>query len=53
MKKNIIKIASIIAFVSTPILLTSCDTGGEDDGTVGNWFLAIVCLLAWLKGGGR
>jgi len=50
MKKNII-IANIIAFVSTTILLTSCDTGGEDDGTVGNWFMAIVGLLAWLKGG--
>ena len=53
MKKNIIIIANIIAFVSTTLLLTSCDTGGEDDGTVGNWFMAIVCLLAWLKGGGK
>ena len=35
----------------TTLMLTSCDTGGEDDGTVGNWFMAIVCLLAWLKGG--
>jgi hypothetical protein len=53
MKKNIITIANIIAFVSTTLLLTSCDTGGEDDGTVGNWFMAIVCLLAWLRGGGK
>ena len=51
MKKNIIKIANIIFVVSTTLMLTSCDTGGEDDGTVGNWFLAIACLLAWLKGG--
>lgn len=51
MKKNIITIATIITFVSTTLMLTSCDTGGEDDGTVGNWFMAIVCLLAWLKGG--
>lgn len=50
MKKNIIIIANIIFVVSTTFLLTSCDTGGEDDGTVGNWFMAIVCLLAWLKG---
>ena len=53
MKKNIITIANIIAFVSTTLLLNSCDTGGEDDGTVGNWFMAIVCLLAWLRGGGK
>ena len=36
MKKNIITFANIIAFASTTLLLTSCDTGGEDDGTVGN-----------------
>ncbi len=52
MKKNTI-IANIIAFVLTIPLFASCDTGGEDDGTVGNWFIAIVCLLAWLKGGGK
>ena len=23
----------------------------ENDGDVGNWIMAIVCLLAWLKGG--
>lgn len=51
MKKNIIIIANIIAFVLTIPLFVSCDTGGEDDGTVGNWFIAICCLLAWLKGG--
>ena len=50
MKKSII-IANIIFVVSTTLMLTSCDTGGEDDGTAGNWFMAIVCLLAWLKGG--
>lgn len=50
MRKDII-IANIIFVVSTTLMLTSCDTGGEDDGTAGNWFMAIVCLLAWLKGG--
>ena len=35
----------------TLILFASCDTGGEDDGTVGNWIVAIMLLLAWLKGG--
>jgi len=44
MKKNIITILCI------SLLLTSCDSG-SDDGTVGNWFCAILCLLAWLKGG--
>ena len=47
MKKNIL---NIITIVSTTLLLTSCD-GGSDDGTVGNWFCAILLLLAWLKGG--
>lgn len=47
MKKNIL---TIITLVSTTLLLTSCDSG-SDDGTVGNWFFAILCLLAWLKGG--
>ena len=50
-KVSSIIIANIIFVVSTTLMLTSCDTGGEDDGTVGNWFMAIVCLLAWLKGG--
>lgn len=27
--------------------------GGEDDGTVGNWFMALVVLLALMKGGKR
>ena len=48
MKKNI---ASVLTIVLTTILLSSCDTGGENDGTVGNWFCAILLLLAWLKGG--
>lgn len=47
MKKNIVTIATIATFAS---MLTSCNTGGEDDGTIGNWIMAIVCLLAWLKG---
>jgi hypothetical protein len=27
--------------------------GGYDDGTVGNWFMALVVLLALMKGGKR
>ncbi|MBR1463404.1 MAG: hypothetical protein IJ604_08565 [Prevotella sp.] len=26
---------------------------GSDDGTIGNWIVAIIVLLAWLKGGKR
>lgn len=49
MKQN-----SIMLFLITILFfLTSCDTGGEDDGTVGNWFMAIVVLLALMKGGKR
>lgn len=47
--KNIIW--SILTIMLPAFIFTSCDTGGEDDGTVGNWIMAIVCLLAWLKGG--
>ena len=42
---------NIIIFIAILIVFTSCDTGGEDDGTVFNWFMALFCLLAWLKGG--
>lgn len=41
----------VFILISSLILFTSCDTGGEDDGTVGNWFMAIVILLALMKGG--
>ena len=47
MKKNII---NILAILCVTLLFVSCDSG-SDDGTVGNWFCAIVFLLAWLKGG--
>ncbi|MBQ8713094.1 MAG: hypothetical protein IJ551_09805 [Prevotella sp.] len=50
MKKNIIKIATILPFLSSTLLLTSCDSG-SDDGTVGNWFAAIIFLLACMKKG--
>lgn len=46
MKKNILNIITILC----TLLLTSCDSG-SDDGTVGNWFCAILLLLAWMKGG--
>ncbi len=51
MNQKLYFIAYLLIIVLT--LFTSCDTGGEDDGTIGNWFMAIVCLLAWLKGGKR
>ena len=41
---------AILPIAGMALLLTSCDSG-SDDGTVGNWFAAIVFLLAWLKGG--
>ena len=40
----------ILALATFPFMFNSCDSGA-DDGTVGNWICAIVCLLAWLKGG--
>lgn len=51
MKQNLYSIVSLL--ITILIFFASCDTGGEDDGTVGNWILAIICLLAWLKGGKR
>lgn len=47
MKKNII---TIITITSATLMLTSCNLGSSD-GTVENWFAAIILLLAWLKGG--
>lgn len=47
MKKNIL---NILPLLCVTLLLTSCG-GGSDDGTVGNWFCAILLLLAWMKGG--
>ena len=47
MKKNIINILTILCVT---LLFVSCDSG-SDDGTVGNWFAAIVFLLACMKGG--
>ena len=40
----------MFTLVLTTLMLTSCDSG-SDDGTVANWFCALVLLLAWLKGG--
>lgn len=37
MKKS--NIYSILAILSFTLMFTACDTGGEDDGTVANWFL--------------
>ena len=47
MKKNIINILTILCFT---LVLVSCDSG-SDDGTVANWFAAIVFLLACMKKG--
>lgn len=49
MKKNILRIFTIFAITS---VLTSC-FGGEDDGTLGNWFIAILWILVWLRGGSK
>lgn len=51
MKQKITSVVLVLVTILT--LFTSCDTGGEDDGTVANWFMAILCLLAWMKGGRR
>jgi len=50
MKKNILRFLTIFVLTS---VLTSCFGGGEDDGTLGNWFIAILWILVWLKGGNR
>lgn len=44
-----IGIIGVVVFIALFIWLLSFCEG--DDGTVGNWIIAIVCLLAWLKGG--
>ena len=49
MKKNILRFLTIFLLTS---VLTSC-FGGEDDGTLGNWFIAILWILVWLKGGNK
>ena len=49
MKKTIICIMNIMPVLSASFLLVSCDGGG--DGTVGNWFVAIIVILALLKKG--
>lgn len=48
-------IAIIVSLVVVGIIIglfiyLSNSVGGEDDGTVGNWFMALVCLLALMKG---
>lgn len=59
MKKNITKrtlttlcsiLPAILPSAGMALLLTSCDSG-SDDGTVGNWFAAIIFLLACMKRG--
>ena len=51
-------IAIIVSLVVVGIIIglfiyLSNSVGGEDDGTVANWFMALVCLLALMKGGKR
>lgn len=43
---TILPIMAIILFV-----FTSCNGDGDNSGE--NWILALICLLAWLKGGKR
>ena len=44
--KNII--CSILVIMSSALIFTSCN--GDGDNTGENWILAILLLLAWLKG---
>ena len=39
----------IVPLLLMTMMLTSCGSSGDNTGE--NWILAIVCLLAWLKGG--
>ena len=49
MKKIIKNIYTILPIVAMSLTLTSCNGDGDNSGE--NWILAIICLLAWLKGG--
>jgi hypothetical protein len=47
MKESIISLCVVIFLVI--LCVASCSAGGEDS-TGENWILAIILLLAWLKG---
>lgn len=49
MKKIIITIYTLLPIVAMSLTLVSCNGDGDNSGE--NWILAILCLLAWLKGG--
>ena len=49
MKKIITKICTLLPIVATTLMLTACNGDGDNSGE--NWILAILVLLAWLKGG--
>ena len=49
--KTTIGIIGVVGFIALFIWLLSFCEG--DDGTIGNWFMALVCLLALMKGGKR
>ena len=59
-RKRNITIIKIVIFVALGLAIlyglivwfASMDLG-SDDGTIGNWIVAIIVLLAWLKGGKR
>lgn len=47
--KNII--SSILSIMSFALCFTSCDNNGDHTGE--NWILALIVLLAWLKGSSK
>jgi len=48
MKETIISICIVVFLVI--LCVAACSAGGGSDGTAENWILAIILLLAWLKG---
>ena len=54
MKKNIIQsiilnIKTLLPFIAMALTMTSCDNDGDNTGS--NWLIAILLILAWMKGG--
>lgn len=49
MKESIISLCVVIFLVI--LFVAACSTGGDpSDSTGENWIIAIIVLLAWLKG---
>lgn len=49
MKESIIGLC-VVSFLVI-LCVAACSTGGDSsDGTAENWIIAIIVLLAWLKG---